>query len=248
MPLSVTSSGSSVYSIPVSTDQSLRHNIALVTKNGFGLARKNSRRRQRTSSDMQCHPCNYLSGDEHEKNDCITPKNFNELSCDNTSDSPDRQPPLRFVFSGYSIWLELEQLNIDIHGRGDLDRAVMDAADHFHLGGAIPSPHVTALYGIDTISDDDEICRLFRDKVKLVLLKEAEKWKQERGDFCETEKLWPDLISNGIIVDVEFDGVNGGRMVSVMRDVCCLGWCYWRMVSLTAKACYYIIGAGYGMG
>ena len=229
MPLSVPSSGSSVSSIHASTDQSLRHNTALFTftKNGFGLARKNPLRWQRTSDvDMQCHPCSYFSGDEHEKIDCNTPKKFNELSCDNASESPDRQPPLRFVFSGYSIWLELEQLNIDIHGRGDLDRAVMDAADHFHLGGAIPSPHVTALYGIDTISDDDEICRLFRDKVKLVLLKEAEKRKQERGDFCETEKLWPDLISNGIIVDVEFDGVDGGRMVSVMivvSDVLLLG-------------------------
>lgn len=138
---------------------------------------------------------------------------------------PKKHPPLRFVFSGYSLWLELEQKEIDNNGQGDLDRAMIDAADRFNLGGAIPSPHVTALYGIDTIADEEEMRRVFREDVKRVLLEEAEKRKRRRmegkatdGDDDFAEKLWPDLAATGIIVGAEFDGVNGGTMV---RDTMC---------------------------
>ena len=50
--------------------------------------------------------------------------------------------------------MELEQYNIDEDGLGDLDRAMIDASNEFSLGGAIPSPHVTALYGIDAIENE----------------------------------------------------------------------------------------------
>ena len=146
---------------------------------------------------------------------------------EDTSKCNYRHAPLRFVFTGYSLWLELEQFNIDDNGLGDLDHAMIDAADRFKLGGAIPSPHVTALYGIDTISDEEEMRRMFREDVKCLLLDMAEERKKKQnedrgvgidGEDVEevnvVEKLWPDLAATGIIVDTEFDGVKGGTMVS----------------------------------
>ena len=135
--------------------------------------------------------------------------------------APNKHPPLRFVFTGYSLWLELEQVDIDDKGLGDLDRAMVDAADRFNLEGAIPSPHVTALYGINTIRDEVEMRKVFRENVKDVLL--AEKKRIQRQEECASDneddvngviKLWPDLSATGIIVDTEFNGINGGTMVS----------------------------------
>lgn len=129
----------------------------------------------------------------------------------------EKNPPLRFVFTGYSLWLDLEQRNIDGNGQGDLDRAMIDAADAFSLGGAIPSPHVTALYGINTISEENEMKRIFREDVRQVLLDEAEKRRREAGS--DSGKLWPDLVASGIVVDAEFDGVNGGTMDMAWAEV-----------------------------
>lgn len=133
------------------------------------------------------------------------------------ADPSKRHPPLRFVFSGYSLWLDLAQANVDGDGRGDLDRALIDAADRFDLGGAIPSPHVTVLYGIDTIEEDEEARRMFREDVKRVLLEEAEKRRRTRNrdgdDDDDDVKLWPDVSATGILVDVEIDGVGLGTMV-----------------------------------
>lgn len=141
--------------------------------------------------------------------------------------APNKHPPLRFVFTGYSLWLELEQVDIDDKGLGDLDRAMVDAADRFNLEGAIPSPHVTALYGINTIRDEVEMRKVFRENVRDVLLDMAEKKKKkkriQRQEECASDneddvngviKLWPYLSATGIIVDTEFNGINGGTMVS----------------------------------
>lgn len=161
------------------------------------------------SEDVSREP--ETDADEETKNAEATKSPADALAASPTSTpSPaGRHPPLRFVFSGYSLWLELEQEGIDADGRGDLDRAMIDAADRFRLGGAIPSPHVTALYGIDTIDDEEEVRRMFRDDVTGVLMETAER----KG----TGKMWPDLDATGMIVDVEFDGVNGGKMVRLCR-------------------------------
>lgn len=135
-----------------------------------------------------------------------------------SSTLPKRHPPLRFVFSGYSIWLELEQQEIDEDGRGDLDRAVIDAANEFHLGGAIPSPHVTALYGIGNDANEGKIRRVFREDVKKVLSNSAEERRQRDGKD-EIGKMWPDLDATGIHVGTEFDGVNGGEMDMAWAEV-----------------------------
>mmetsp|Transcript_26639 Transcript_26639/g.63883 ORF Transcript_26639/g.63883 Transcript_26639/m.63883 type:complete len:428 (-) Transcript_26639:3297-4580(-) len=154
-----------------------------------------------------------------------------DLPASSDASSPKRHSPLRFVFSGYSLWLELEQKEIDHNGRGDLDRAMIDAADRFHLGGAIPSPHVTALYGIDTV-DEEAMRRMFREDVKQVLLSQAEERRRRQegignedgvaddGDSdVDCAKLWPDLMATGIIVGAEFDGVDGGTMDMAWAEV-----------------------------
>ena len=132
----------------------------------------------------------------------------------NTS-SRDRQPALRYVFSGYSIWLELEQQETDKNGIGDLEFAVKEAADEFCLGGAIPAPHVTALYGITTIATDQEATDIFRKDVVTAITNRAEKQQHESA----VKKLWPDLVATGILVGAEFDGVNGGEMDMAWAEV-----------------------------
>jgi len=127
-------------------------------------------------------------------------------------------PPLRFVFSGYSLWLELEQQQIDDHGKGDLDRAMSDAAAEFDLGEAIPSPHVTALYGIDNVQDDEEMLRIFRRDVHRVILDVADE-RRKRDGKMQGGKVWPDLGATGIYVGVEYDGVNGGTMDMAWAEV-----------------------------
>lgn len=145
---------------------------------------------------------------------------YNEPIKDHAQDkAPNKHPPLRFVFTGYSLWLELEQVDIDDKGLGDLDRAMVDAADRFNLEGAIPSPHVTALYGINTIRDEEEMRKVFREDVKDVLLSAMKRIQRQEDLASKNEedvdgiKLWPDLSATDIIVDTEFNGINGGTMV-----------------------------------
>eukprot|EP00986_Skeletonema_menzelii_P000498 scaffold150_cov151-Skeletonema_menzelii.AAC.1 len=130
--------------------------------------------------------------------------------------SRDRQPALRYRFSGYSIWLELEQQEIENNGVGDLEFAVKEAADEFHLGGAIPAPHVTALYGITTIATDKEAINVFREDVVKLFINRAEK---QRNESCTVQKLWPDLAATGILVGAEFDGINGGEMDMAWAEI-----------------------------
>ena len=168
--------------------------------------------------------------------DAIQSNKLPQSTDTDTTTIQQRHPPLRFVFSGYSLWLELEQQDIDDKGRGDLDRAMIDAADRFSLGGAIPSPHVTALYGICTIDNEEEMRRMFREDVKQILVNVAEKQrrtdddggggddsavskKQSKKD-CDSVELWPDLDAIGIIVGTEFDGVDGGTMVRGHEHSC----------------------------
>jgi hypothetical protein len=85
--------------------------------------------------------------------------------------------PLDFVFKGYSIWLELDQVE------SDLDKAVEAAALDLHVH-AIPvgdcgcqwcgndciltffnskAPHVTVIYGISHLSEDECLKRFRED-------------------------------------------------------------------------------------
>mmetsp|Transcript_27988 Transcript_27988/g.62658 ORF Transcript_27988/g.62658 Transcript_27988/m.62658 type:complete len:329 (+) Transcript_27988:86-1072(+) len=122
---------------------------------------------------------------------------------------PFLRPPLRFVFRGYSIWLDLEQSAVDANGQGDLDRAVSDCAMMYNVH-PIPAPHVTALYGI-AFDDESELRRIFSSELMPVILEERGKRMRTTGDDLEGA-CWPDLDATGFLVDTEFEGRDGGTM------------------------------------
>ena len=92
---------------------------------------------------------------------------------------------LRFVFKGYSIWLELEQVN------GDIDIAIALASKQINVH-PIPTPHVTVIYGMNHLSEDD-----MKDR------------------FQSLKSLtWPPLEATKLYHGVEYHGVDCGTMVS----------------------------------
>jgi hypothetical protein len=97
------------------------------------------------------------------------------------------QEPLRFIFSGYSVWLELEQFD------GDLDSALHTASKELSVH-SIPAPHVTVVYGVSH-------------------LPEWEARKRFREVVLERISSWPPLKHKGFLTDVEWEGVDGGQMV-----------------------------------
>jgi len=62
------------------------------------------------------------------------------VSSSSSSKAASPPTPLRFEFRGYSVWLEIEDVN------GDLDKALDVAAQELHVH-RVPSPHVTVEYG-----------------------------------------------------------------------------------------------------
>jgi hypothetical protein len=139
----------------------------------------------------------------------------------------NKEPPriLAFQFQGYAIWLDLEQqqhqqqhepkpcfLNPPPHTtttsveetKQDLDDALRTAGAE--LGVApIPAPHVTALYGIQHLSED-EVRQRFQDVANELF------WFRQRWSS------WPLLEPVGFLSDVEIAGKNGGQMVSTLQQ------------------------------
>jgi hypothetical protein len=97
--------------------------------------------------------------------------------------------PLQFVFSGYSIWLEPEQF------QHDLDLAIKTTTTQLGLPLSIPSPHITAVYGISHLSEDS-----VRERFESI------------GDSLQDS--WPIMIHEGFRNDIEISGVDSGEMVS----------------------------------
>ena len=95
--------------------------------------------------------------------------------------------PLDFVFRGYSIWLELEQHS------DDLDLALSAAAQALDVE-CIPAPHVTALYGMNHLTET-QVLRRFRERLMPRVVS------------------WPELRVKGFKVDKCYDGVDGQEMV-----------------------------------
>ena len=130
---------------------------------------------------------------------------------------PSLRPPLRFVFKGYSIWLDLEQFQ-DVNGQGDLDRAVSECARAYNVH-PIPAPHVTALYGI-AFEDERELQRIFSSELMPAILEERGKRRRATGEGDESEgACWPDLDATGFIVGTEFDGRDGGTMDMAWAEI-----------------------------
>jgi hypothetical protein len=101
---------------------------------------------------------------------------------------------LYYEFVGYSIWLEVEQYE------NDLDRAISIAAEDLGLF-PIPEPHVTAIYGMTHLAEED-----IKDKFASI--------RQEI-------ESWPNLRVNGVITDIEQRGISGGLMVSRKSEFVC---------------------------
>ena len=100
---------------------------------------------------------------------------------------PPKREPLLFSFVGYSIWLELEQHD------SDLDRILRAAAtDEGVL--TIPCPHVTVLYGMEHLTEE-EVRNRFREKIATEI------------------EAWPRIHAKGLLCDKSFDGVDGEEMV-----------------------------------
>ena len=93
---------------------------------------------------------------------------------------------LRFVFSGYSVWLEPEQF------QGDLDEIIQTASQELSTF-PIQAPHATVLYGISHIPEN-EARRRFKN-------------------LDDKISEWPPLEQKGIQTEIEIEGVDGGEMV-----------------------------------
>mmetsp|Transcript_12297 Transcript_12297/g.17706 ORF Transcript_12297/g.17706 Transcript_12297/m.17706 type:complete len:220 (-) Transcript_12297:436-1095(-) len=107
------------------------------------------------------------------------------------SNNASEYSPLRFNFVGYSVWLEVQEFNNDVS-------TIIDEYAKRKGILPIPRPHVTAIYGMDHLTEDNIRAR-FKEFVT----------KQRFGS-------WPSLKPTGVYVDVEVVGVEGGLMVRSM--------------------------------
>jgi len=125
----------------------------------------------------------------------ILPKSGNEV-CENEALSrPQLREPLQFHFTGYSIWLELEEESFDF----DLSRSISKVSQELDLL-PIPCPHVTAIYGMTHISPEDVV----------------KKWNLE---VKSSIKSWPELLPSGLIVDIEKADIDGGTMDMAWAEI-----------------------------
>jgi hypothetical protein len=125
---------------------------------------------------------------------------------ENSIDTKILKEKLRFRFQGYAIWLEIEQFPAsDSDGEGrqapqknDLECAIQTASKELGVY-PIPSPHLTALYGINHLAEA-EVRNRFQDLSR---------------QLRNGEMDWPLLEPSGFLSDVEFEGIDGGEMVSI---------------------------------
>lgn len=119
--------------------------------------------------------------------------------------------PLRFTFKGWSIWLDLQQ-----SPTRDIDAAISYAASRENVH-PIPAPHVTVLYGMNHL-DEDNIRRRFRELNATIASIGTSIGNGQSGDDTAGNTIskaggrWPTLLPKGVLVDTEYDGVNGGTM------------------------------------
>ena len=104
----------------------------------------------------------------------------------------ETREPLRFAFSGFSLWLSVEEV------RGDVSRAISDMAFQNGLQ-RIPEPHVTALYGMQNLTAVEALERF--------------------GQVKQQITSWPALKPVGVLSDLEFYGVGGGTMDMAWTEI-----------------------------
>lgn len=100
--------------------------------------------------------------------------------------------PLRFHFKGYSIWLEVKEVD------NDLTDTINQVSKELGVV-PIPSSHLTVVYGMDHLTDYEILQRF--DKMK------------------ENISSWPNLRPRGIVTDIELEGVKGGLMDMAWTEI-----------------------------
>jgi len=131
--------------------------------------------------------------DEINNNDQYYNNDILDLVVDSSTHfSPSLREPLRFKFKGYSIWLEVDEFE------NDLTDTIHRAAKEL---GVVPIPgaHLTVVYGIDNLTDDEILNRFDRIEEKI--------------------KSWPTLRPRGVITDIELEGVQGGLMDMAWTEI-----------------------------
>ena len=139
---------------------------------------------------------------------------LSDTDVDVEATKPVLRPPLRFVFKGWSVWLDVEEppnnsaANVTTTTTGPFTEALAYAASR-HSVYPIPAPHITVIYGIDHI-DEDMVLRRFRS-----LGESLTQLMLGRNDTA----MWPPLTSKGVLSDIEIDGVNGGTMTMAWSEI-----------------------------
>eukprot|EP00588_Corethron_pennatum_P014232 CAMPEP_0194270612 /NCGR_PEP_ID=MMETSP0169-20130528/4566_1 /TAXON_ID=218684 /ORGANISM="Corethron pennatum, Strain L29A3" /LENGTH=275 /DNA_ID=CAMNT_0039012717 /DNA_START=196 /DNA_END=1020 /DNA_ORIENTATION=+ len=114
--------------------------------------------------------------------------------------------PLRFEFTGYTLWIELEQFEIKDQTndrstqliKSDLDH-IIQVASQKQSAHPIPTPHMTLFYGMEHFQNEGEVLSMFNGEFKRFL--EENKFK------------WPSSLKpKAVLSDISFDGVNGEVM------------------------------------
>lgn len=107
-------------------------------------------------------------------NDIFSPTCTSLVSLPPNLESDDNREALRFVFKGYTLWLELEQFPLEINPKedgtcfttaSDLDHIIALAASEQGLQ-PIPMPHVTLLYGMCQYDTEEEVKAVFNGKLR----------------------------------------------------------------------------------
>lgn len=139
--------------------------------------------------------------DQEDQYTCNTKSGIEQFDCHNETfvkkeiSKPQLRDPLHFRFTGYTIWLEFEEESFNF----DLSRAISKVSEDLGLL-PIPSPHVTAIYGMTHLSLEEVI----------------EKWNLEVKSKIRS---WPEFMPSGLIVDVERAGIDGGLMDMAWAEI-----------------------------
>jgi len=112
--------------------------------------------------------------------------------CEDIANSYPFREPLRFEFSGYTVWLEPEDTNYDI------SQTIQGVAQELHLL-PISRPHVTAIYGMTHLSMEEVF----------------EKWLEVKNKIS----YWPILKPIGVLADIDINGINGGTTDMAWAEV-----------------------------
>lgn len=104
----------------------------------------------------------------------------------------ETRPSLDFVFSGFTLWLMLEDTKMDIPS------AIAELSSAVGIE-ALPIPHVTLFYNVAHESSDAALSFFQTFKTKI--------------------KSWPPLEPIGCVCDTEYAGVDGGLMDMTWAEI-----------------------------